>query len=63
MSCCPNAPHPRMAPGQAPYTCEELGRVASLVSDAAASDPGELAKPVLARCGRHHRGITCPACR
>lgn len=40
--CCENAPHPTMAPGQTPYTCEELARVYDLIQDAADEDPGEL---------------------
>lgn len=40
--CCSNAPHPRMAPGQEPYTCAELARLYGAVADAAEDDPGEL---------------------
>ena len=47
MSCCPHSPHPAMAPGQAPYTCAELARLSSLVSDAALGDPGELGEQYL----------------
>jgi hypothetical protein len=42
LGCCPNWPHPRMAPGQAPYTCAELARLYRTVADAAQDDPGEL---------------------
>lgn len=38
--CCENE-HPTMAPGQAPYTCDELRTLYALIQDAADEDPGE----------------------
>lgn len=41
MTKCGENEHPRMAPGQEPYTCDELRQVNKLISDAADEDPGE----------------------
>jgi hypothetical protein len=66
--CCPNYPHPKLAPGQAPYTCAELAGLYGLVRDAALGDPGELGEayleppdpePELVEC--YDDGVIAPA--
>lgn len=46
-ACCPNYPHPKMAPGQTPYTCAELATLYTTVREAADDDPGELGEQYL----------------
>jgi len=45
-----------MIPGQEPYTHDERARLAALVADAAAGDPGEAAEPAPCPCDRGYLG-------
>ena len=49
-----------MAPGQIPYSPQEMNQLRQLVRLAAEHDPGELNEPDLCRCRRHYVGAPCP---